>query len=159
MLGGAWHRACAPPTTNIQLRNCNYMASKEEQQLAYRLVIILLIVGVFSYAAFSAVAPDPPARIMLKNLAGKVLFDHKAHTSVSGYGLDCIDCHHTDPDKHVIPDLCGKCHKAEDEVKEGKTYIKRVDAFHQQCENCHKDFDRDIGPIQEEDRCRWCHVM
>ncbi len=135
------------------------MVSKRELQFAYRLASVLLVVGALSYAVFSAIPPDPPARIMLKNLAGKVLFDHKAHTSVPGHGLDCIDCHHTDPDNHLMPDLCGECHKLEDEVKDGEKIIKRVDAFHQQCEDCHKDFDRDIGPMEEDDRCSWCHVM
>jgi hypothetical protein len=133
------------------------MVSKKELQLAYRLAIVLLVVGVICYAAFPAKAPDPPARIMLDNMAGKILFDHKAHTSVSAYGLSCIDCHHTDADTNPHPEACGECHKAESAEKEGKMVIKRQDAFHQQCEACHKDYD--IGPVKEDDRCGWCHAL
>lgn len=133
------------------------MASKKELQLAYNLAIILLVVGAICFLAFPAESPDPPARIMLKNLAGKVLFDHKAHVSVEGYGLSCIDCHHTDAADDPNPDACGECHKAESQTQKGKTVIKRVDAFHQQCEKCHKDYD--IGPVEDDQRCSWCHML
>jgi len=132
------------------------MASEKELQLAYRLAIVLLVVGVICFWAFPAEIPDPPTRIMLKNMAGKVLFDHKAH-SVGGYGLSCVECHHTDADNEEHPETCGACHKAESQTKEGKTVIKRQDAFHQQCEDCHKDYG--IGPVKEDDRCSWCHVL
>ena len=133
------------------------MASEKELKLAYRLAIILLVVGILCYAAFPAGTPEQPARIMLKNMAGKVLFDHKGHTSVEGYGLSCVDCHHTDSGNDPHPEACGDCHKAESRKTEGQLVIKRFDAFHQQCESCHKDYD--VGPEKEEDRCGWCHTM
>ena len=133
------------------------MASEKELQLAYRLATILLVVGILCYAAFPASTPDPPPRVMLKNMAGQVLFDHKGHTSVEGYGLSCIDCHHTNTNDDPHPDACGVCHGAENQEKEGKTIIKRFDAFHQQCERCHRDYD--IGPEKDDDRCSWCHTL
>ena len=45
-------------------------------QIAYILIIVLLFVGVISYAAFPAKTPDEPIRLMYKTVAGKVLFDH-----------------------------------------------------------------------------------
>ncbi len=63
------------------------MASEKELQLAYRLAIILLVVGVLCYAAFPASTPDPPSRIMLKNMAGKGVFSLIRHTSVAGGGV------------------------------------------------------------------------
>jgi hypothetical protein len=133
------------------------MASKNELQLAHGLWIILLVVGAICFLASPAETPDPPVRIMLKNMAGKVLFDHKVHTEVRGYGLSCVDCHHTNTNDDPRPDDCGECHKAEKQEKEGKMVIKRLDAFHQQCEKCHKDYD--IGPEKDDDRCSWCHML
>ena len=59
------------------------MTSKKELKLAYALAIILLIVGVLSYAAFSEKVPEEPIRLMFKCVAGKVLFDHKIHAAGS----------------------------------------------------------------------------
>ncbi len=133
------------------------MASKKELQLAHRLWIILLVVGAICFLASPAVTPDPPVRIMLKNMAGKVLFDHKAHTAVEGYGLACVDCHHTTASNDPRPDGCGECHKAESRTVKDQVVIKRLDAFHQQCEKCHKDYD--IGPEKDDERCSWCHML
>ena len=133
------------------------MVSKKEQQLAFRLAISLLVVGVLCYAAFPAGTPDSPVRIMFKNMAGKVMFDHNGHRTDKGYGLSCADCHHTDWDDHSSPDACGECHGAKDGEKDGKLVIKRAEAFHQQCETCHEDYN--IGPEKKEDRCSWCHAL
>ena len=148
------------------------MTSKKELKLAYGLAIILLIVGVISYAAFPAKAPEEPVRIMYKIVAGKVLFDHKTHTAESGYGLSCNDCHHHPEDEdeslracgdcHQIPaegeaapEACNDCHEP-DEIEDSE-FTKRADAFHSQCEKCHKESD--IGPIDDNERCSWCHFM
>jgi hypothetical protein len=70
------------------------MFTKKELRMAYALAVCLLVVGVASYAAFTPEAPEQPLRLMFKVTAGKVLFDHKTHTSEFGYGLSCVDCHH-----------------------------------------------------------------
>ena len=148
------------------------MTSKKELKLAYSLAIILLVVSVISYAAFPAKTPEEPVRIMYKVVAGKVLFDHKTHTSESGYGLSCIDCHHHPEDEEESLRACGDCHQipAEgdtapkacydchepDEIEDSE-FTKRADAFHSKCEACHKESD--IGPIEEDQRCGWCHFM
>ncbi len=151
------------------------MSLKKELKLAYGLAIILLVVGVISYAAFPAKAPEEPVRIMYKVVAGKVLFDHKAHTAESGYGLSCRDCHHhpEDPEDEedsllacgdchqipaegeAVPQACDECHEP-DEIEDSEM-TKRADAFHSQCEECHKDSD--IGPVEDDERCSWCHFM
>jgi len=133
------------------------MASVKEQQLAYRAAIVLLVIGVLCYAAFPARTPELPARVMLKNMAGKVLFDHKSHASVQEYGLACIDCHHTSEADESSPEACRDCHKSENLETDGTLVIKRQEAFHQQCETCHKDYD--IGPSREDERCSWCHLL
>jgi len=143
------------------------MTPKKELQMAYALAIILLVVGVLSYSAFSARAPEQPVRLMFKSAAGNVLFDHKTHTEESGYGISCEDCHHhfeeevdfrACGDCHILPEngekmpqYCMDCHEP-DEIEDTEM-IKKVDAFHLQCINCHTDFE--AGP----EECQSCHIL
>ncbi|OQY05222.1 MAG: hypothetical protein B6I22_07785 [Desulfobacteraceae bacterium 4572_123] len=142
------------------------MTSKKELKFAYRMAIILMVLGIFCYAAYSRKIPDTPMRMMFQSAAGKILFDHQNHNA--DYGLACIDCHHhyeedeTDflacGDCHVHPDadpptaVCLECHE-EDEVDPGEDALKRADAFHDQCIGCHEE--NDIEPVE----CSGCHVM
>ncbi len=141
------------------------MDPKKQLQIAYILAIAMLVVGVISYAAFSAPAPEEPVRIMFKTVAGKVLFDHKTHATDS----ECSSCHHHPEDDDSGLQACGNCHQVLEEGEdvpkscleecheiediEGTEMSKKSDAFHSQCEDCHKESD--IGP---EDRCGWCHI-
>jgi hypothetical protein len=131
------------------------MTSEQQLKLAYRLAIVLFIVGVLSYVAFSAPAPDRPVRLMFETSAGKVIFDHKTHTDTAGYGISCGDCHHTlAEDEYDDAGSCSECHELEyqdDDVP------KRSDAFHQQCIGCHVDFEK--GPGDRSEDCASCHVM
>ena len=105
------------------------MTPKKELQLAYGMLIILLMVGFLSYAAFSAKPPDQPVRIMYKGVAGKVLFDHRTHTSDSGYGISCSDCHHhPESDEEAAIRACGDCHQAPSEDAQ----------VPQSCSDCHE---------------------
>ena len=137
--------------TPIAERIALNMRSQKELDLAYKLAAILFIVGVLSFAAFSAPTPEQPVRIMLKSVAGKVLFDHKTHTVEAGYGLDCSDCHHNlEPGESDDVEACGGCHEPETDDED---MLKRSDAFHGQCIGCHEDFES--GPTE----CASCHVM
>ena len=109
------------------------MKSNKELQIAYGLAIILLVVGVLSYTAFSAKAPEQPVRLMFKCVAGKILFDHKTHTDESGYSISCGECHEAKSEDEDMP--------------------SRSDAFHSQCIDCHKEGG--AGP----EKCASCHVM
>jgi len=126
------------------------MALKKEQQFAYGLAIVLFVVGVISYAAFPAKTPEQPVRIMFDSVAGKVLFDHKTHTTDSGYGLACADCHHNLEEGETEPPSCLECHEPQTEDAE---VPKRSDAFHTQCINCHQEIE--AGPKE----CGFCHVL
>ena len=126
------------------------MEAKKEKNIAYALVIVFLVVGVVSYAAFPNRAPEEPVRIMLKSTAGDVLFNMKEHSSESGYGYACVDCHHElqeNPDAKPTP--CSACHDGTTE----KSEISRADAFHGECQKCHEDSG--MGPVD----CSACHVL
>ena len=147
------------------------MTPKRELQIAYCLIIVLFFVGVISYAAFPPKTPEQPIRMMYKSVAGKALFDHKTHYAESGYGLACTECHHhpeepDDPEEAILkcgychqtlekgqnwPKTCLDCHEAED--LEESEVMKKSDAFHAQCINCHKE----AGSGPEE--CNSCHVL
>ncbi|MBW2568235.1 MAG: cytochrome c3 family protein [Deltaproteobacteria bacterium] len=126
------------------------MISNKELQIAYGLAIILLVVGVLSYAAFSAKTPEQPVRLMFKCVAGKVFFDHKTHTAESGYSISCSDCHHNFEEGDTNPQACGECHGLESQDEDMPS---RSDAFHKQCIDCHKEAE--AGP----QKCASCHVM
>lgn len=147
------------------------MTSKSELQLALRLTLILLVVGLFCFAAFPVTPPDRPVRIAYQTKAGKVNFDHKTHLSETGYGLNCNDCHHhpgegedeieeagscgachAEPEEaERVSQTCNACHDPDDYDLEEMT--ARADAFHDQCISCHKDFE--AGPVE----CAACHML
>ena len=150
------------------------MFSKTELKLAYGVAIYLLVIGAICYAAFPLKAPDEPLRLMYTVTAGNVLFNHKIHTVEEGFGLECFDCHHHPEDDESSLMACGACHltpaKAAEAEEEGELnqtcldchdeseiedteMITRGDAFHDQCINCHKDFE--AGPVE----CAGCHVL
>jgi len=144
------------------------MDSNKGRGVAYSLAVVLFIIGVLSYAAFSANPPEEPICLMFSTTAGKVLFHHKTHTLSSGYGISCNDCHHHPEDdesalqpcgdchqptavEEAIPQACMACHEA-DEIEDVEM-AGRTDAFHSQCIDCHNDFE--AGPVE----CSECHVM
>jgi hypothetical protein len=144
------------------------MFSKKQMKIAYGLILYLLIVAVLCYAAFPEKVPEEPVRLMYNVVAGKVLFDHEAHTSEMHYGLSCYDCHHHPTDDEESLTACGDCHLATDTVDgppekciechdadeiEDTEMLKRADAFHDQCIKCHQDFE--AGPVA----CAACHVV
>jgi hypothetical protein len=51
----------------------------------------------------------------------------------------------------VIPESCLECHDAGD--IEGTETVKRVDAYHKQCIDCHEAVG--AGPVD----CNSCHVL
>lgn len=145
-----------------------HMTSKKKLKIVYGIIIYLLFVGVLCYAAFPVKAPDEPIRLMYHVTAGKVLFDHQAHTSDTGYGLSCFDCHHHPMDDDSALMACGTCHTADGNAEtppeactdchdmeeiEDTVIPKRSDAFHEGCIECHQDFE--AGPVE----CSECHTM
>lgn len=124
------------------------MKRKDELRLAYSLAVVLLLIGVVAYAALPLRAPDEPVRVVFQNKAGKVVFDHKEHSSLAGYGYRCIDCHHDIGSDEERPAACGECHLPEDEYG-----LNRSDTFHELCIGCHDHGG--LGPVE----CAGCHVL
>ena len=86
------------------------MFSKNELKLAYGLIIYFLFVGVLCYAAFPPKSPQEPIRLKFEVATGNVIFEHKKHLDVNGYGLSCGDCHHTlSEDEYDEAGSCSEC--------------------------------------------------
>jgi len=144
------------------------MTSKKQLFFAYGLAIPLMFISIICYAEFPLKAPDQPFRKVYHTPTGKVVFDHQTHFSELGYGLTCADCHHhfIDEEESALascnychqklpegesnPESCLDCHD-EDEIEESET-INNVDAAHQQCIGCHKEFGADAAECDE------CHL-
>ena len=125
------------------------MKAETQKTIVYYLAGALLVVGVVCYAAFPDKQPDEPLRILLKNTAGNVIFDHQTHTSDEGYGLeDCTDCHHMWEDDGTMPQKCGECHYTDMDDP-----LPRKDAFHTLCIGCHKEDG--TAPVD----CAGCHAL
>ncbi len=148
------------------------MSSLKERKLAYSLAGILLVVGVICYAAFPVEAPKEPIRLMLKAVAGNVLFAHQTHASATGYGIACQECHHHPEESEAEPMSCKACHQIPEEGQkapqacldchditevEDSEFIKSADAFHKQCIGCHEAFGK--GPGEGPEQCSSCHVQ
>jgi hypothetical protein len=138
--------------------------ASKELKLAYGITIVLLIVGVLSYTAFSGKVPEEPLRIVYTGAGGSVMFDHATHAS--DYDLNCTACHHHPEEAeamlacsacHVFPKdgslpvACLDCHEADEVGLE--SVPKSADAFHSQCIDCHKELG--AGPIE----CAACHGL
>ncbi|MGE4292418.1 MAG: cytochrome c3 family protein [Desulfovibrio sp.] len=131
-----------------------------------------------------APADGPPARVILDNTGGRVVFAHLVHAQ--DYGLDCADCHHDEGDpERPVP--CGACHPAAfdaswaaehpksfadkkmclrchdkdpsggvaPEDKPDASWIPvRTEAFHSQCMGCHESMSGPAG----DGSCKSCHA-
>ena len=132
------------------------MTSKKELKLALGVAIVLLVVGVACFAAFSAKTPDEPLRVVFGGAAGNVMFNHQTHYSDDGYSMECHEAEdHEDLELATVKGVnvydaesCLDCH---DEMEE-MTPSKRTDSFHGQCIGCHAEME--AGPQE----CAECHL-
>jgi hypothetical protein len=88
--------------------------------------------------------------ITLKASFGDVKFNHKKHSETMK--IDCTKCHHTWKKGETSGKVCLDCHKAK---AEGKT-IAAKDAFHKDCQDCHKKEEAAKKPAPT--KCVGCHV-
>jgi hypothetical protein len=82
-------------------------------------------------------------------LKSPVTFNHKAHSAA----MDCTKCHHTwKKEESKTPQKCAECHKAADTGEKG---LKK--AYHTQCQNCHKDLQKQGKKTGPTTKCSECH--
>ena len=85
----------------------------------------------------------------MDNTYGQVKFNHKKHAET--LKVACDKCHHELKGKKPgeVPKGCKACHKA---AAEGKT-LSSKDAFHKDCQKCHKQDKAKKAPTT----CTKCH--
>ncbi|WP_338666575.1 cytochrome c3 family protein [Pseudodesulfovibrio methanolicus] len=147
-------------------------------------VVALLFAGAVVGYAIPVEKQEVPARVILDNTGGRVVFAHRVHAE--DYGSACDDCHHDGLEGEAyLP--CGTCHPAEfdetfraehqkafpdrkaclrchDEVPTGplaedarpdiESIPTRGEAFHTLCMGCHEE---NGGPFGD-DACYQCHA-
>lgn len=117
-----------------------------------RYIPITLILAVLAGAAVAGflaptVAQEVPAREILDNKGGRVIFTHQVHAE--DYGFECSDCHHDDIGQET-PISCGSCHpRAFDETF--RTEHQKAFSTEDACLRCHDDVPEE-PTLAEEDR-------
>jgi hypothetical protein len=126
-----------------------------------RLAMVAVISGLIFLAVGALTAADVPSDIMIENKGyksdkkGPVKFAHKKHST--DYKLACTECHHDYKDgKNVWKDTdpvkkCSACHNPE--KKQGNV-DKLQQAYHKNCQGCHKEKHPDKAPYK---KCNDCH--
>jgi hypothetical protein len=113
-------------------------------------VLISIILFAFSLCNTAGAQQKAPEPTVIKLDGAKlppVSFSHKTH--VEKNKLECVACHHKDPKE---PQACTKCHLVA-EVKDKAPIAK--DAFHKQCQTCHKDSS--AKGVKVPTACNECH--
>ena len=102
------------------------------------LLIIVFSVFLLLTAAIGYMSPaqkeEMPVRVLLDNMAGKVIFEHEKH--IREYNLSCETCHHETktPRQNVLQ--CGTCHGAATTAEFKQNHAT---------------------DIQDPAACAWCH--
>lgn len=124
-------------------------------------VAMLIVSGLVFLTVGMLTAADVPDEVTIENKAykadkkGPVKLSHKKHAS--DYKVACTECHHAFQDgKNVWKDSdpvkkCSECHDPEE--KKGNA-DKLMNAYHQNCQGCHKALTGKEAPYK---KCNDCH--
>ncbi len=129
------------------------------------IVVTAVALFIFGIPATGALkAADMPDCIKIENQGytkdrkGPVSLSHKKH--IEEYKVGCMDCHHVYKDgtnvwKETDPvQKCSECHNpAKDEGK----VVKLMNAFHNNCQGCHKAAVEKGNKNAPARRCNDCH--
>lgn len=112
---------------------------------------ILAVAGLAGY--FPPVATEAesaaPARLLMENPGGRIVFTHKAHSTPGGYGGDiaCADCHH---DLRITPGAASGSDSASGPASGNVTAQPKVMA----CAACHGTADNPDFIVAHQERYR-----
>jgi hypothetical protein len=145
-------------------------------------MLLTVMVGVLSLFVATGIYAGTEVKqvIELQNEKGLVVFTHEKHTTE--YGAGCGECHH-DADGKPLADLkaggdvkhCKECHQKPGEVpKEVKQEWRdkklnkaekdkleleyAAEAYHANCQGCHKDYNRKNKTKAAPTTCTKCHA-
>jgi hypothetical protein len=115
----------------------------------------LMIAVAFVAGGILSIALAQPDTVTIDNqypkkLKSPVALSHKLHVDK---GVACTECHHTwKKEERATPQKCAECHKADDK---GPTGLKN--AYHKNCQGCHKDLKKQGKPTGPTMKCTECH--
>ncbi len=124
--------------------------------------IVLALVCMLFFVANVIIAADFPNDITISNDGYKkdiktpVNFSHMIHST--DYGIDCTECHHNYEDGQNVwqnGDPVKKCVECHDPNTNQGNAKKLMMAFHDNCQKCHKDQNKEgkNAPV----KCDDCH--
>ena len=127
------------------------------RKVTYILTGTLLVLSVGGYLLPET--PEPfPNRILMKNAAGNVVFDHKVHAETRG--IECMSCHHDAAEPGRAGQKCKTCHGLEFGPEfRGHSYTMSYET----CATCHhmtlahKDWGHDTHAAMPGVECTACH--
>ncbi len=112
-----------------------------------RATVLFTFLAFILVLAGSLAAADAPADIKLTAKNGDVTFPHKAHAEA--LKIACATCHHTTKEGEAVQ-KCSACHGVDAKAP------KAQDAFHKQCQGCHKD-ENAKNAKKAPVKCTECH--
>ncbi|TAL69878.1 MAG: hypothetical protein EPN82_04470 [Bacteroidetes bacterium] len=95
---------------------------------------------------------EGPIIVKMNDIYGKygpVIFSHRIHSEMSEMSGGCNGCHHYNTTGPVLK--CKKCH-AEERKREDLSKPDLNAAYHRQCINCHRQWNRNVN-------CDGCHKL
>lgn len=127
------------------------------------ILVIMLVCAGLLFASGILTAADAPVDIVIdgktykKDIKGPVNFSHTKHSAE--YGAKCEDCHHNYADgKNTwkTGDEVKKCSTCHDVEKSEGNAKKLMMAYHNNCQNCHKEKVKE-GKAAPDKKCEGCH--
>jgi cytochrome c553 len=140
----------------------------------FMVMLVVVLAALFLSSSVFAAAADVikmETKGYEKHEKGVVTFSHKKHAEE--YKAGCGDCHH-DAKGKPLANLkatdkvqgCIECHKKPGEKPKGKDAPKlskkealeyHAEALHDNCQNCHKDFNKKNNSKAAPTTCVKCH--
>ncbi|MEW6359398.1 MAG: cytochrome c3 family protein [Planctomycetota bacterium] len=119
------------------------MSEKARRIILAAVLLDLAIIGVAGYAVGRS---DAPLGVLFLTQGGPVPFNHEAHATVGGPGMECIACHHKMRGQGGGNMNCRACHyySREPHRRESDKVHKRC--IGADCVRCHADKE-----------CGFCH--
>jgi len=124
-------------------------------------VLILIVAGLVFLTAGMLTAASAPDEVVIENKGykadkkGRVNLTHKKHSE--DYKVLCADCHHQyENGKNVWKDAdpVKKCIDCHDPEAKKDNADKLQNAFHKNCQGCHKELKDKEAPYK---KCNDCH--
>lgn len=116
---------------------CREDVSLQQRYVPIAVTVAVLLVGALIGYVMPTADAAAPARVVLDNSGGRVIFTHAVHAD--DYGYECADCHHDGvEDENATPISCGSCHPKSFDEEYAKNHQKMFPS-EEYCLRCHDE--------------------